>query len=220
MTDPTYALASSGGKDSTLALDRAQRRGLDVRYLLNIYEGSTDRVRFHGVRSELIRAQADALDLEIVQAPTAPEDFEAVFVETLDRLRRLGVMGVVFGNIHLDGVRAWYEERTTARGLRHVEPLWAEPPPELVRELVIQGYRAIVVSVDLEQAPGAWLGREIDLEFIREVEGTEGIDLCGERGEFHSFVYDGPLFHRPLPIEPGEAVEIDGHRFLDLVSAG
>src|SRR3954468_17446829 len=106
-----YALMSSGGKDSTLALDRAQRQGLEVSFLANIYEGSTGRVRFHGVRHELIQRQADALGLELGTAHTSPQNFEPVFLEVLEPLRGRGCGGIVFGNIHLADVRAWYEER-------------------------------------------------------------------------------------------------------------
>ena len=107
----SYALMSSGGKDSTLALDRARRTGLDVRFLANIYDGSTGRVRFHGVRHELIEAQAASLRLECVQASAQPEEFEDVFLRVLDDLKVRGCQGIVFGNIHLEDVRGWYERR-------------------------------------------------------------------------------------------------------------
>lgn len=213
-----YALMSSGGKDSTLALDRARRRGLEVRYLANIYEGSSGRVRFHGVRAELIRAQATSLGLECVQRHTHPLDFEPVFLDLLQDLKQRGCTGIVFGNIHLADVRAWYEGRVRGAGLEHVEPLWGEPAMELVYEVVERGYRAIVVSVDLKQPASGFLGRELDADLLTEIAITDGLDPCGERGEYHTFVYDGPQFSQPILVEPGEAVEFDGHRFLDLVT--
>ncbi|GBD31170.1 MAG: ATPase [Gemmatimonadales bacterium] len=212
-----YALMSSGGKDSTLALDRARREGLDVRYLANIYEGSTGRVRFHGVRAELIARQAEALGLECVQLHTHPRPFEPVFLDLLQQLKARGCSGIVFGNIHLSDVRAWYEERVTAAGLRHVEPLWGEPAMELAYEVVERGYRAIVVSVDLKQPAAGFLGRELDADLLTEIAITDGLDPCGERGEYHTFVYDGPQFSQPVVVEPGATVEFEGHRFLDLV---
>src|SRR6185503_10648749 len=164
-----YALMSSGGKDGTLALDRALRQGLDVRMLANIYEGSTGRVRFHGVRSELIAHQAAALGLELVSAHTSPQDFEPVFLKVLDQLRGRGCTGIVFGNIHLADVRAWYEDRVRNAGLDHVEPLWGDPPIELVHEVVERGYRALMVSVDLKQRAAGLLGRELDADLLTEI---------------------------------------------------
>ncbi len=215
----SYALMTSGGKDSTLALDRARRQGVDVRYLANIYEGSTGRVRFHGVRQELIARQAQAFGLEIVNAHTHPDPFEPVFLGVLNALKRRGVTGIVFGNIHLQDVRAWYEERVHAVGLEHVEPLWGEPAVELAWEVVERGYHAIVVSVDLEQRAASFLGREFDADLVTEMTTIDDLDPCGEHGEYHTFVFDGPEFRHPIEFTQGETVEIEGHRFIDLVPA-
>ena len=216
----SYAIMSSGGKDSTLALDRARRNGLDVRFLANIYEGSTGRVRFHGVRQGLIATQARALGLEYVAAATSPQTFEDAFLATLHRLQASGVTGIVFGNIHLADVRAWYEERVTAQGLEHVEPLWGAPAVEIAWEVVERGYRPIIVSVDLSQPAAHYLGREFDADVVTEMGTTEELDPCGEHGEYHTFVFDGPEFKMPVDYEMGETAEIDGHRFIDLVPLG
>lgn len=210
-----HALATGAGKDATLAFHRARAGGLDVSWAFNVYEGTTGRVRFHGTPKELVAAHTSALELELVSDHTHPREFEEVFLDVLERLKERGVGGVVFGNVHLDGVRAWYEERTRAAGLEHVEPLWGEEPSELVRELIALGYRATVVSVDLERGDPAWLGRELTLSLVDEIEAT-GVDPCGEHGEYHTFVWDGPDFHRPLPIRTGEVVEMEGHRLVDL----
>lgn len=210
-----YALATGGGKDAALALHRARAEGLDVTHAFNVYEGNTGRVRFHGTRRELVAAQAAALDLELVSAHTHPRDFDDVFRDVLESLTKGGLGGVVFGNVHLDDVRAWYQERTTAAGLKHVEPLWGADPAELVQDVVAVGYRAIVVSVDLERGRPEWLGRELSLALIREIEKT-GSDPCGEHGEYHTFVWDGPEFRRPVPVVRGDEVEMEGHRLLDL----
>jgi len=212
-----YALMSSGGKDGTLAYDRATRSGLDVRVLANIYEGSTGRVRFHGVRQDLIARQAEALGLDLVSAHTTPEAFEPVFLRTLETLKQKKCDGVVFGNIHLADVRTWYEERVLAAGLDHVEPLWGDAPIELVHEVVERGYRAMLVSVDLKQNAARFLGRELDADLLTEIAITDNLDPCGERGEYHTYVFDGPTFKQPIPFTKGPIVEIDGHRFVDLM---
>src|SRR5262249_34328503 len=155
-----------------------------VRSLVNIYEGSTGRVRFHGVRHELIARQADALGLELISAHTTPDAFEPVFLRTLAMLKEKKLDGLVFGNIHLADVRAWSEERVLAAGLDHVEPLWGDTPIELLHEVVERGYRAVLVSVDLKQNAAPFLGRELDADLLTEIGITEDLDPCGERGEF------------------------------------
>jgi uncharacterized protein (TIGR00290 family) len=213
----SYAVSWSGGKDSTLALDRAVRQGLDVRCLFNIVHGLTGRVRFHGVRAELIARQAQALGLELVQPFTTPSGFETAFLNGLDDLRARGVHGIVFGNIHLADVRAWYEERTSARGLEHVEPLWGEKPAALVEEVLGRGYRTRMVSVDLARGRRDWLGRELDARLAGEIAAQPGVDPAGEQGEFHTFVFDGPLFRHAVHHQPGEEHEEEGHVQLDLI---
>jgi uncharacterized protein (TIGR00290 family) len=209
------ALSFSGGKDSTLALDRAIRRGWPVRYLLNLYDAASHRVRFHGVRQELIQAQADALGFPLLSYPTQPDTFEQVFLGALDDLRQRGVDAIIFGDIHLADVRAWYEERTTARGLLHLEPLWGEPVGLLAREVVQRGYHAVLTSVELARARESWLGQPLSEALITEFESA-GIDTCGERGEYHTFVSSGPLFRRPIPIRLGERVSMPGYALIEI----
>jgi len=213
-----YAVSFSGGKDSMLALDRSRRQGLDVAYLFNIFEGVSQRVRFHGIRASLIAQQADAIGVPLMQDHTHPDDYEAVFLRTLDRLKEEGIEGIVFGNIHLADIRAWYEERVTARGLRHVEPLWQEPGTSLVREVIDRGYVARLVSVDLARTPVEWLGRVLDHALLDEILAHPDMDACGERGEFHTFVQDGPLFRRPLAVRFGPRIEMEGHALIEVVS--
>lgn len=214
-----YALSFSGGKDSTLALDRAVSQGLDIAYLFNIFEGSSERVRFHGIRAPLIAAQARELGIELIQDSTHPDDYEAVLLRVLRRLQRDGIGGIIFGNIHLADIRAWYEERVTALGFSYLEPLWGTPGPELLREFVERGYIARIVSIDLARTPEAWLGRTLDQSFIADVGGFPEIDPCGERGEYHTFVENGPLFGHPLTIDTGERVHMEGHALLEVTES-
>jgi len=137
-----YALMWSGGKDSCLALARARRQGLAVETLVNFYDAATGRVRFHATRRELIAAQAFALGLRLIQEATQPDTYEAVFRRTLTQLAASGCRGVVFGDIHLADVRAWFEERVTAAGLEHLEPLWDNPSAQLLSEFIDGGCQA------------------------------------------------------------------------------
>lgn len=210
------ALSWSGGKDSALALDRALSAGLPVHCLFNIYDGRTGRLRFHGVPSELIAAQAQAMGLELIQRASGEDGFEAAFLSILDELAERSVGAVMFGNIHLADVRAWYEERTVARGFDHREPLWGESPADLLEEFVRRGHRAIVVSVDLQAGRRGWLGRELNGEMIEEIRSQDSVDPCGEHGEYHTFVFGGPLLSRALPLKAGAHHEEEGHLQLDL----
>src|SRR5579859_545719 len=147
----------SGGKDSALALLRSRARGLNVVRLVNFYDPVTDRVRFHATRSDLMRAQAAAIGIELAAIGVAWDRYEPAFRELLASLKADGFTGVVFGDIHLADVRAWYEERVRAAGLDHVEPIWGEPPDRLVREVLARGYTAMLTCVEEAKAERAWL---------------------------------------------------------------
>lgn len=210
------ALSFSGGKDSMLALDRAIRRGWPVKYLLNMYDAASERVRFHGVHTALIQAQADALGIPLLSKPTLPDTFEQVFLQALDDLRGRGVDAIIFGNIHLADVRAWYEAHTTGHSLLHLEPLWGEPVEALAQEVIQRGYHAVLTSVELARAKESWLGQPLSETLIAEFSAA-GIDICGERGEYHTFVSNGPLFRSPVHIRPGERVSVPGYALIDIL---
>jgi len=205
----------SGGKDSALALDRAGRRGLEVTRLMSFYDSTTRRVRFHATRVEMLEAQAAAIGIGLHAIPTTWAEMEANLRRELASLREDGFAGVVLGDIHLADVRAWYEERVTAAGLEHVEPIWGEPPKLLLGEFVASGGRAVITCVDLAKLDKAWLGRIIDERFASEI-GITGADPCGENGEYHSFAFAGPVFKRPLAWVAGERRLDSGFAQLDL----
>lgn len=214
-----WAISWSGGKDSMLALDRAVRAGLDVRYLVSLYDPHSGRVRFHGTTLELLGRQAAALGRELLALAAPWDRFDQIFQDGLDSLSRRGVRGLIFGNIHLADVRAWYEMRVLAHGLRHHEPLWGEPPAVLLREVIDRGYVARLVSVDTARLPGSWLGRALDAACADDLALHADVDPCGERGEYHTLVTDGPLFGRPLSVQPG-VTHADGHFLLLDVELG
>jgi uncharacterized protein (TIGR00290 family) len=213
-----YALMWSGGKDSALALDRANRAGIEVARLISFYDSATRRVRFHATRVEMLEAQALAAGIGLrAIATTWPEMEEALRKELLS-LRDEGFTGVVLGDIHLADVRAWYEERVTAAGLQHVEPIWGEPPPALLGEFIASGGRAVITCVDLARLDEAWLGRVIDESFAGDI-AAAGVDACGENGEYHSFAFAGPVFKRRVSWRAGERRQEGGFLQLDLLNA-
>jgi diphthine-ammonia ligase len=208
-----YALMWSGGKDSALALWRARRRGLRVEWLVNISDRATGRVRFHATPVEAIARQAEAAGVPLVSVPTDWDTFDESLRATFDALVQQGCRGVVFGDIHLSDVRGWYEERTRAAGLEHVEPLWREDPRALVEEFVSIGGRAVLTCVETSKLDVSWLGRVIDRDFLHDLEAT-AIDPCGENGEYHSFAFAGPFFAQHVEWRAGE--RRDDGRFAQL----
>ena len=205
----------SGGKDSALALDRARRAGLAVDRLLSFFDSTTRRVRFHATRVEMLEAQAAAIGIDLRAIPTSWPEMEASLGRQLASLRAEGFAGVLFGDIHLADVRAWYEKRVTAAGLEHLEPLWGEPPPALLDEFISSGGRAVLTCVELPKLAESWLGRITDEAFAADIAQT-GADACGENGEYHTFAFAGPVFLRPVSWTPGERRLDAGFAQLDL----
>lgn len=210
MTAGKRALCSfSGGKDSCLALWRAQQQGLDVRALLVMFDETGERSRSHAIPPAIVARQAESLGLELVIRRASWRDYEPVFTDALKTMRASGYEVAVFGDIDLDAHRAWEEKVCAAAGLRACLPLWHADRRTLARTVIEAGFRARVVCVDGRYLSDDFCGREYDASFLREL--PPGVDACGENGEFHTLVYDGPNFSAPVRFS------IDG--FEDVVSA-
>ena len=215
-----YALSWSGGKDSALALHVLAADGgpEPVSLVTTVVEGQA-RVSAHGVRAELVLAQAGALGLDLVQValPTGASNevheqrlAQALAAPPLDRAAELA-----FGDLFLADIRAFRERACAAIGRRAVFPLWRRDTAALARRVIDAGFRARIVCVDAARLDPSFAGREYDERLLAELPDT--IDPCGENGEFHTFVYDGPGFAAPVGWRPGEIVERDGFVFADLV---
>ncbi len=220
----SVALSWSGGKDSALAL-RALRADPAVRVdaLLTTVTDAYDRVSMHGVRRPLLEAQAAALGvpLEVVRIPPACSnaDYEAAFGGALAGWAGRGGGAVAFGDLFLADVRAYRERLVAAHAaLAPRFPLWGADTAALARRFVADGFRAVLVCVDPRQVDPSLCGREYDDRLLDEL--PPGADPCGENGEFHTFVYDGPVFGRPVPVARGEVVARDGFVFCDLLPGG
>ena len=208
-----YALMWSGGKDCTLALQRATAKGLLITILVNIHDPQTGRVRFHATDVDLIAAQARSLGVSLMPVASPWSDMDSRLRATFASLKKDGYAGVIFGDIHLADVRAWYEDRVRAAGLEHVEPLWGEDPGALVDEFIGSGGRAVLTCVDTTKLGPEWLGRVPDPSFVAQIRAA-GCDPSGENGEFHTFAFDGPRFSTPVEWVAGE-LATDG-RFAQL----
>lgn len=210
----------STGKDSTLALHVAREQlGVDVVALLTSMSTDHDRVSMHGVRRELVRQQGERLELPLraleLPTPCSNDEYEARMSVLLDRARVEGVDRIVFGDLFLDDVRAYREESLAGTGIAPVFPLWQRDTRVLADEMLAVGIRARVTCVDPGQLDPAYAGRDFDRSFLDDLPAA--VDPCGERGEFHTFAFDGPGFREPIPVVDGDVVERDGFVFADLL---
>ena len=215
--------AWSSGKDSLWALHVArQSPDLDVVGLLTTITEPYHRVSMHAVREELLEAQAAALGLQVcrvyIPAPCSDEQYSAAMRRALDGACQQGVTRMVFGDLYLEDVRAYREQRLAGTGIEPVFPLWGSDTAGRAREMIAGGVRAYLTSLDPRVMPREMAGRAFDDAFLDAL--PEGVDACGERGEFHTFAWDGPGFRQPVPVAVGETVERDGFVFTDLVTTG
>jgi uncharacterized protein (TIGR00290 family) len=219
-------LAWSGGKDSTLALERL--RG-DPRWrvagLLTTVTCGYERIAIHGVRRSILHAQVAGLGLPLIEAEIPPqasnEVYEVAFADALARARERdpAFADVAFGDLFLADVRAYREAMLMRRGWRGVYPLWGEATSSLARHFIDRGYRAILSCVDTQQLAADFCGREYDAALLSDLPAS--CDPCGENGEFHTCVYAGPLWRKPLALERGERVLREGRfQYVDLIQAG
>ena len=206
----------SGGKDSALALYRMVRQGHCCSSLLTMLDESGETSRSHGLSPGVLRAQAEALKIPILMAATTWEGYEAQFRRSAETLKARGTLHGVFGDIDVEPHRAWVERVCRESGVTGHEPLWRESRRALVREFLAAGFKAIVVAVDTERFPPDFLGRRFDENFVEEMEALD-LDPCGESGEFHTFVYDGPLFHREVSFKRGAPCPLDNRLSLPLL---
>jgi uncharacterized protein (TIGR00290 family) len=216
-------LAWSGGKDSALALyELTRRQNIEIVALLTTVTEGYDRISMHGVRRKLLVEQARALGypLEEVAIPQQCTDeiYEQRMQQALEKYHRAGVVQAAFGDLFLEDVRAYREERLARIGMRGLFPLWGRNTAEVARQFVQLGFRAIVVCVDTQALDRAYAGCEVDEAFLKDLPAE--VDPCGENGEFHTFVYAGPVFRRPIQVERGEKVlRDDRFYYCDLVDA-
>jgi uncharacterized protein (TIGR00290 family) len=216
-------LAWSSGKDSAWTLHvLRQRADVEVVGLLTTVNQAFDRVAMHAVRTELLAAQAAAVDLPLrtveIPYPCSNAEYEAAMAAAMARARADGIEAVAFGDLFLEDVRRYREERMHGTGLTPLFPIWGMPTDALAREMIAAGLRARLTCVDPAKLPAAFVGREFDARLLADLaERHPDIDPCGERGEFHSFAYAGPMFRRAVELRGGDVVQRDGFVFADLL---
>jgi uncharacterized protein (TIGR00290 family) len=215
----TLALSWSGGKDSALALRVLRDRGDEPAALLTTVTDGFDRVSMHGVRRTLLRRQADSVGVPLVEVAIPPactnEAYEERMGDALASPPLRDVAEIAFGDLFLEDVRAYREERLARIGKRAAFPLWGRNTTELARAFVDRGFEGLVACVDPSRLDASFAGRAYDSAFLDDL--PPAVDPCGEHGEFHTFVYAGPVFNRPVPVETGAIAEREGFVFCDLL---
>jgi uncharacterized protein (TIGR00290 family) len=214
-------LSWSSGKDSAWSLHVLRQHGYEIVGLLTTFNEAAGRVAMHAVRHELVDRQASAVGLPLwpvhLPWPCSNEQYESLMAETCAKAVSAGIEGIAFGDLFLEDVRAYREKQLRGTGLEPIFPLWGQPTRELAGAMIASGMRAKLTCVDTQQLDAAFVGREFDGNLLAAL--PAGVDPCGEKGEFHSFVYAGPMLDTEIPIVVGERVMRDQFVFADLTAA-
>jgi uncharacterized protein (TIGR00290 family) len=226
-------LSWSGGKDSTMALYELRRsERYEVVSLLTTVAAEYDRVSHHGVRAQLLEVQAAAVGLPLKKLSISTQsahpcrtegndgvmqEYERLMTETMLDCKAAGVTNVAFGDIFLQNLRSYRESNLARLGMKAVFPIWQRGTAELVWTFLDLGFKAYLTCVDAKKLGAAFAGRTLDGQFIHDLPAD--VDPCGEHGEYHSFVFDGPIFHKPVRVRVGDVVLRDVRYFADLLLA-
>jgi uncharacterized protein (TIGR00290 family) len=199
----------SGGKDSALALWKVlKEKEFKVEYLLTSMNSFHDRVSMHGVRRNLLEAQARSLNISLttVELPEEPSmaEYETALTDKVNWIKEQGITHSIFGDIFLEDLKTYREQKLASAGIQCVFPIWKTDTNNLIRKFLDEGFKAIVVCINEKFLDESFCGRVIDENFLNDLPSM--VDACGENGEFHSFVYDGPIFKYPIPFVKGEIV--------------
>jgi uncharacterized protein (TIGR00290 family) len=216
-------LSWSSGKDSAWSLYILRQSGeYEVAGLLTTFNEAAGRVAMHAVRRELVELQAAAAGLPLwavpLPWPCSNEQYELLMAETCARAKSEGIEGIAFGDLFLEDVRAYREKQMKSAGLQPIFPVWGEPTQELARAMIASGVRAKLTCIDTQKLDASFAGREFDQKLLAEL--PEEVDPCGEKGEFHSFVYAGPMLNAEIPVSVGECVSRDQFVFADVRPSG
>jgi len=222
MSRPKLWLSWSSGKDSAWTLHKLRASGeFEVTGLLTTINQDAGRVAMHAVREELLDRQAEAAGVPLVKisipAQCTNAIYEAAMSAAVAQARAAGVFHMAFGDLFLEDIRRYREEKMRSAGMTPIFPLWDLPTPALAREMVAGGLRAYLTCVDPKQLDRRFAGRMFDHELLDDL--PPGVDPCGENGEFHSFAFAGPMFAKALEVTPGQILERDGFVFADVMGA-
>ena len=207
----------SGGKDCMLACHRAMRRPeTEIAFLLNMLTEKGECSLSHQLPAELLKSQAQALGIPILQRKASRTEYEKEFKQAIAYLKRQGVEAGVFGDIDLEAHRSWLERVCREMDIQAIFPLWDDKRETMLEEFINAGFKSRIVVTDAAVMGDDWLGCEIDRGFMEKIKALPHIDACGEKGEYHTFVYDGPMFRTPVSFSDEGHLMIEKHWVLKL----
>ncbi|MGL5312581.1 MAG: diphthine--ammonia ligase [Peptostreptococcaceae bacterium] len=215
MTKEKFVMSFSGGKDSILALHRMIKKGYEPVALATTIKRNEDKSWTHGLNNDLLKKVSESLNIPILLAECNVEEYELRFEEVLNKAKDMGANVCAFGDIDIELHRQWDQDRCDKTGLKAEFPLWQEDRESLVYEFIDSGFTTIIKNVNLNNMGEDFLGKKLTREVIQEIKQT-GSDACGENGEYHTFVVDGPLFKNRIDFENKGIRIIDGYGFLDV----
>jgi uncharacterized protein (TIGR00290 family) len=196
-----------------------QRPEFELVGLVSTVNTEFDRVAMHAVRRELLQQQAQAVGLPLLEVPIpypcSNDDYERIMSSHIEEMKRRGIRHIAFGDLFLEDIRRYRERQLRGSGITPLFPLWGEPTGALAQTMIAAGLKAVITCVDPKQVGAGCSGRLFDAALISSL--SDSADPCGENGEFHTFAFDGPMFHHPVDFVIGETVERDGFVFTDLV---
>lgn len=210
-----FAMSYSCGKDSTLALHKMLEQGHEPVCLVVMVNEAAGRSYFHGADAVMLEQYSKALDLPMITCPAGEAAYQLAFEEGLTKAKMMGAEAVCFGDIDIDQNRQWEEERCEAVGLTSCFPLWQREREEIVYELIRLGYKCLIKSINRMILPMELLGTFIDEDAVLVMKSA-GIDVCGENGEYHTLIVDGPIFHKPLSFWIGDKIELEDYAVVDV----
>lgn len=212
-------LSWSSGKDSAWALHiLRQQTDIEVVGLFSTFNQEFNRIAMHAVKNELVQRQAESLDLPVqlipIPYPCSNNEYRKTMAEFIEQAKQQGVESIAFGDLYLEDIRSYREEQLAASGVTPLFPLWGRDTKALSKEMISAGLRAKITCIDPKKVPLALAGKEFDSSFLEQLPAD--VDPCGENGEFHTFVFDGPMFKQAVTIVEGETLSRDGFVFTDL----
>ncbi len=211
----SFIMSWSGGKDSALAYYRAVLEGNVPLALFTMFEEDGTKSRSHGLSIEVMEAQAERMGLPLVIGKASWAEYEKEFIEQLKSFKAQGIDMGVYGDIDLQDHLEWVQKVSAQADMGVSHPLWQEPRKKLLKELMNEGFRAVITVVDTKRLDERFLGREFTDELIDELEAA-GVDACGEEGEFHTIIVDGPIFVEAVPVQFGEKIRVGDYGILQV----
>ncbi len=207
----------SGGKESAISLYKAKNEGINIHYLLNMTAENEKYSRSHRLSCNILKIQAKNIGIPLIQCKSSWKEYEENFKKAVFKLKRKGIEAGVFGDIDLQEHREWVERICKDLRIKPALLLWKENKEKLLKDFIRLGFKAIVVTTRRDFLNQKWLGRQINERFINDLKALDNVDLCGEKGEYHTFVFDGPIFKKRVGFTLGKKTIKNNHCFLEIM---